>query len=657
MFAAGEANGFVKTEGRVMCGFVGFFGDFSEELLRRMNERIQHRGPDDTGIYYQAEEHVGLGHQRLAILDLSELGHQPMFTDDKRVVIVFNGEIYNFRQLRRSLEQDGYAFRGHSDTEVLLQLYCRDGEKMLAQLNGIYAFAIWDRTKRKMLLARDGVGVKPLYYTKTKQGVLFASELKSLLCHPEVDRSLHLPSLHAHLTYQWSPHPDTILQSVKKLPPGHLMWLDASHRLETSAYYDLPYDQPLRPISEEDAIQALQRHLTLAVERQLVSDVPVGAFLSGGLDSSSLVALAQRVAYEPQRKCFSIGFQGEANPQGEGRVDDLPYAQRVAKTFDIDLHTLYVGPEMAQHLEKMIYHLDEPQADFAPLHVYALCQMARQHGIKVLLSGTGGDDLFTGYRRHQALFYEPAWAWLPRPLRTLLRQQTGHLPTLSTLGRRMQKAFQYADRPPRERIAAAFHCLPPEHILGLYTPAIRKQLAALPFSAPLMDTLAKLPPDTPPINQMLYLEGKHFLPDHNLNYTDKMSMATGVEVRVPFLDPDLIRFATSLPIHLKQTPTQSKWILKRAMEPYLPHDVIYRPKTGFGVPMRRWLKVELRDVVEDVLSPRNLQQRGIFDPTAVYKLLEQDRQGHLDGSYLIFSLMVFELWMRIFVDRKTAWFS
>ncbi|MCB9639530.1 MAG: asparagine synthase (glutamine-hydrolyzing) [Myxococcales bacterium] len=639
-----------------MCGFVGFLGDFSFELLQEMNQRIAHRGPDDSGTYYQPEQQVGLGHQRLSIIDLSELGHQPMFSEDRRVVIVFNGEIYNFRELRRSLERDGYSFRGHSDTEVLLQLYRRDGEKMLAQLNGIFAFAIWDHDRKKILLARDGVGIKPLYYTKTRQGVLFASELKSLLCHPDVDRSLDLHSIHHHLTYQWCPHPGTVLRSIKKLPPGHLMWLDASQDTDSYAFYDLPYDQPVEPIREEDAIRLLQKQLSLAVERQLVSDVPVGAFLSGGLDSSSLVALTQRIAHQSQRKCFTIGFQGEANPKGEGRVDDLPYAKRVAQDCDIDLHTVYVGPEMTEHLERMIYHLDEPQADFAPLHVYFICQLARQQGIKVLLSGTGGDDLFTGYRRHQALFYERAWGWLPQPIRKLIRTQTGHLSNLSTMGRRINKAFQYADLTQPERIVAYFHCLPPEIIHSLYTPDAKAQVADLSFSAPLTETLSKLPPNTDPINQMLYLEGKHFLPDHNLNYTDKMSMATGVEVRVPFLDPDLIRFATSLPVDLKQTATQGKYILKRAMEPYLPHDVIYRPKTGFGVPMRRWLKVELRDVVEDVLSPHNLKQRGLFEPTAVHNLLEQDRKGYVDGSYLIFALVTLELWMRIFIDRKTSWF-
>ena len=639
-----------------MCGIVGFSGQFSEELLHRMNQAVAHRGPDAQGIYHVPEDQIGLGHRRLSIIDLSPLGHQPMWDLDHRVVIVYNGELYNYQELKASLISDGFRFRSETDTEVILNLYLRDGVDMLPRLNGIFAFALYDPSKKQLLLVRDGQGIKPLYLTQTPQGLLFASEMKSLLHCDAVDRTLNHDSIHYHLTYQWSPGPDTVLKSVQKLEPGHALLIQNGQIQRKWCYYDLPYTDSIIPMTEEEAAAALREHLQRAVERQLVADVPVGAFLSGGLDSSAVVAYAQKIQPDPERQCFTIGFTGNANPQGEGRVDDLPYAQQVAKELGVNLNTIYVGPEMFDQVERMLYHLDEPQADFAPIHVYFICKMARERGITVLLSGAGGDDLLTGYRRHMALSQEPVWSWLPRSARSLLRNASRHLPTSSTLGRRVAKAFQYADLNGRERIASYFHAVEPPILQQLYTPALNDSISGLPFSAPLMRTLANLPEDTPAINQMLYLEGKHFLPDHNLNYTDKMSMAVGVEVRVPLLDPDLIRFATRLPVGFKQRGLEGKWIFKKAMEPDLPHNVIYRPKTGFGVPMRRSLKHELRPLVEETLSESALKNRGLFEPKGVKRLLEMDREGKIDGSYVIFALMCMEMWMRIFIDRKTSWF-
>jgi asparagine synthase (glutamine-hydrolysing) len=305
---------------------------------------------------------------------------------------------------------------------------------------------------------------------------------------------------------------------------------------------------------------------------------------------------------------------------------------------------------MAQQLEKMIYHLDEPQADPAPLNVLFISQMARQHGIKVLLSGAGGDDIFTGYRRHYALLQEKYWSWMPQMARRELRCATHLIPTSIPFGRRLTKAFQYADYAGDERLVSYFYWVDPRVQQSLYTAELHKELADLSSAKPLLAALTCLPENAPDINRMLYLEGKFFLADHNLNYTDKMSMAAGVEVRVPLLDPELIALATRLPIAFKQRGTVGKWIFKKAMEPYLPREVIYRSKSGFGAPLRSWLRHELRPMAEALLSETSLKRRGLFDPKAVHRLMELDRRGWLDGAYTIFALMCIELWAQIFVD-------
>jgi asparagine synthase (glutamine-hydrolysing) len=639
-----------QGEDNALCGIAGYLGHFEAALLERMNQRIAHRGPDDAACYWLPEKHLGLAHRRLSIIDLSPLGRQPMWDVTGIVVIVFNGEIYNYQAIRNMLVAEGYRFRSHSDTEVLLNLYLRDGHDMLQQLNGIFAFALWDTRSDTLFLARDGLGVKPIYYAKTSKGFMFASELKALLQEPSLDRTLDLVALHSHLLYLWCPAPHTMLKAIQKLPPGYAMVVREGCIQQRWCFYDLPYTQEQSTCSVQEAIEQVRTHVRTAVERQMVADVPVGAFLSGGLDSSAVVTFAQQCTPAQKLQCFTIGFKEEAFYK-EGMADDLPYAQRVAQHLGVDLHTIYVGPEMAQQLEKMIYHLDEPQADPAPMNVLFISQLARQHGIKVLLSGAGGDDIFTGYRRHAALEHEKYWAWLPQKARRGLERLSHGLSTAMPWGRRLAKALQYAAMEGDQRLVSYFYWINPQLLTGLYTDEVRAELAALAPVEPLQMSLTRLPVEVQAINRMLYLEGKHFLADHNLNYTDKMSMAAGVEVRVPLLDPDLITMAARLPTAYKQHGTVGKWIFKKAMEPYLPHDVIYRPKTGFGAPVRSWLRYELRPLVEELLSASALRHRGVFDHKAVQRLVEADSQGHIDGAYTIFALMCIELWSRIFLDR------
>jgi asparagine synthase (glutamine-hydrolysing) len=361
-----------------------------------------------------------------------------------------------------------------------------------------------------------------------------------------------------------------------------------------------------------------------------------------------VVAFARRYSKE-KLQCFTIAIQGYENEM-EGNVADLPYARKVAAHLGVDLHTVTVGPDMIDHLKEMIYFLDEPQADPAPINAMLICKLAREHGIKVLLSGAGGDDIFSGYRRHRAIMQEPRWSWLPVQFRQGLRLLSQKLPANASLPRRIRKAFEYARLNGAEHLASYFYWLDPHGAGELLSPELRRQVADGAVPLPLIQALERLPELASDLSRMLYLEGKFFLPDHNLNYTDKMSMSQGVEVRVPLLDKDLVALAARLPDKMKQRGATGKWIFKKAMEPYLPHDVIYRPKTGFGAPLRSWLRNELRPLVEDVLSPRSLKLRGLFDPVAVQKLLQSDREGRVDAAYPIFAMICIELWCQIFLE-------
>jgi asparagine synthase (glutamine-hydrolysing) len=634
-----------------MCGISGFNGDFDEPLLHKMSHVIAHRGPDDSGVYWDKKKKIGLAHRRLSIIDTSDRGHQPMWDAQKKIVIVFNGEIYNYQELRSKLIALGYSFKSQSDTEVLIYLYLHFGTEMLTQLNGIFAFALWDTRTDILFIARDNFGVKPLYYSDSSLGFIFASELKSILQDPRISRDLNPHAIHYHLAYLWCPSPDTMLNSVKKLEPGHALIVKNGKVQKHWEYYDLPYDQIILPITEEDAIQQVGEGIKNSSQRQMISDVPVGAFLSGGLDSSAVVAFANKYTQGPRLQCFTIGFNDKNAKNMEGMIEDLPYAKSVAKHLDVDLHTIFVGSEMVNQLQKMIYHLDEPQADASAIHVLYICQLAKEHGIKVLLSGAGGDDIFTGYRRHYALMQENVWAWLPRSIRKALTKIDGFGYNGNPYFRRFAKAFRYADLEGDKRLISYLWWMDPNLQGTLYSKEFKVFLETSDVSSPLINKLSKLPKETHSLNRMLYLEGKYFLADHNLNYTDKMSMACGVEVRVPFLDPDLIDLAARLPISYKQRGRIGKWVLKKAMENYLPHEVIYRPKTGFGVPLRHWIQHSLRPLVEDILSAESLRKRGIFDPGGVDRLIRLDRSGRLDGSYIIFSLICIELWCRIFVDQ------
>ena len=629
-----------------MCGITGYY-DSSNSItsLNQSLNLIQHRGPDDGGTYVNNSSKIGLGHRRLSIIDTSTSGHQPMLDSKEKIVLVFNGEIYNFKKLKTDLIKEGFTFKSDSDTEVLLNLYISKGTQMLSQLNGIFSFAIWDENLQQLFLARDSFGVKPLYYSISENNFCFSSEIKSLLPLMSVDsrQTLDAKSISLYIEFLWCPGSGTPLKFVKKLPPGEAMIVKNGSIVDQWPWFQLPvFSQNQKEYNKKQSILGVRNHLRQAIHRQMVSDVPVGAFLSGGLDSSSIVAFAKEIS--PDIRCFSIDTGVKKDNEF---VDDLPYAKLAAKFLDVPLDIVTIDSHnMTNDIEKMIYQLDEPLADPAALNVLYISQLARQQGIKVLLSGAGGDDLFTGYRRHYAVQIEKYWKWMPKGLRESLKSLTGNLDTSNHIKRRISKLFSGADLSSKDRLINYFRWTDTSIVESLFSPELSWELKYHNSNSIMSDFIEPLMTNKTGLDCMLALDQKYFLTDHNLNYTDKMSMAAGVEVRVPFLDKDLVEFASKIPNKFKQKGSVGKWVLKMAMEPYLPKEIVHRPKTGFGAPLRSWVKHELGEIIGDLLSLDSVRRRGLFVPEAVNCLILDNKLGKIDASYTIFSLLCIEIWCR-----------
>lgn len=633
-----------------MCGICGYQGTFKTGLVQRMMNLIAHRGPDDSGFFEDPANQVALGHTRLSIIDLRPEGKQPLTNENKTVFLVCNGEIYNYKQLRKELLNKGHIFTSHTDSEILVHLYEQEGTKMLSRLNGIFSFVIYDLKKKELFCARDQLGVKPFYYSIVNNLFAFASELKALLAIPQISKDIDPIAIHNTLTFLWSPGPTTMLKSIRKLEPGFALIVKDAKIKRHWRYYDIPYPADELIYSEAEAIELVQSHLLKAVKKQLMADVPVNAFLSGGLDSSAIVAMMRKIHPNTRPKCYTISFAG--GKKFEGGVNDLPYARKVAKHLDLDLEEIVIEPDIVNNIEKMIYFLDEPQSDLAPINIMLICQKAREQGIKVLLSGAGGDDIFSGYRRHAAIYLERYWAWLPHAVRYLVQSSTDLLSAGWGPFRKIRKLFGNASLDREERLITYFFWLSQRKVKALLRDEILQALGEYDSFIPMNNHLVNIPTVKDPLNRMLYLECKTFLPDHNLNYTDKMGMASGVEIRVPLLDIDLVRLCTKISPHLKQNGITGKYIFKKAMEPFLPHEVIYRPKAAIPSPLRIWLQNDLREMVRDILSPARLKRRGWFDHKVVLKLIEDNESSKIDASYSIWAMVSMEIWASLFLDRS-----
>jgi len=610
-------------------------------FIGRMNSTLQHRGPDDEGIFTQGP--VGLGNTRLAIIDLSPSGHQPMANEDESIWITFNGEIYNFPQLRERLEKRGHRFSSKGDTETILHLYEDYDTDCVQHLRGMFAFAIWDGRKRRLLLARDRVGQKPLYYFRHQNGLVFASEIKALLEHPEVPRRVNLKAIPLYLTYGYVPAPETIFEGIYKLPPGHIMTVQ-DEGLEVSEYWDLRdhHDQSiLRP--KKDYIKELCELLKEAVAIRLISDVPLGAFLSGGIDSTAVVAMMSELVGQPVQT-FAIGFAGEPS------FDELKYARLAAERYGTDHHEFVVKPKAIELLPRLLWHYDEPFADSSAIPTYLVSKLTRAH-VTVALNGDGGDELFAGYERFAAARLAEVYRKTPRFIQRSLTRLLQMMPESTSYRGFVRRARRFVENAPLPLL---------ERYLGwvaIFSDDLRESLLSTGQGIDIREHFANYlsrAEGLDPISQLLYLNAKTYLPEDLLIKADRMSMANSLEARSPFLDQELIRFAAEIPASLKLRGLTTKYILKKALRGLVPQEIIDRPKHGFGVPIGRWFRTDLRDYVRDILLSPEALRRGYFREEALHWLIQQHQEGKRDFGHQLWALLTFELWHRIFIDREIS---
>ena len=636
-----------------MCGICGYVGDNVPRLLEPMCQAMAHRGPDDNGTWHDAKSRVGLGHRRLSIIDLSPAGHQPMSNEDGSIWIVFNGEIYDYPELRRSLVARGHVFRSQSDTEVLVHLYEERGKDLLSELNGIFAFAIWDSKKRELLLARDHAGVKPLYYWQDGERLFFASELKALLRIPGLPRDLNLEALEDYLTFLWVPGDITMLQAVKKVEPGHyVLWKEG--RIETRQWFELPYEPDETP-SEDDWAEQVRDTFMRTTRRQMVSDVPLGAFLSGGADSSSIVACMRDAFPDREIRCYTARLRPK-DLDSEENQEDYPYATKVADRLNVKLKSFLLEPEVISLLPKMVYHLDEPDADPAVFPSYLISQAARDDGTTVLLSGTGGDEVFFGYRSHLAQRLHERLRWIPSwlmsgPLGAGAAVTSALLGARSALPRRLRKVRTVCTSQGLARYLALADWSRPEVRRRMYTPELAAQLRPPGHPPPCMQKYFDSFVGSGVLNRHSHMMIQGFLAAHNFLYTDKTSMAASIEVRVPFMDVELMRLCARIPERHKLRGRVTKSLFKKSMEPYLGRDILYRSKTGFGAPMRHWIAKDLSEAVQDLLREDRLKSRGLFRPEAIRRILHENQANMVDHTFLIYALLTLEIWQQTFIDR------
>ena len=634
-----------------MCGICGFITGNQNgvegwpQTLMRMTNILAHRGPDLDGHYCTDSGGliIGLGHRRLSIIDLSEKAGQPMENEDGSVIVVFNGEIYNYKELTKGLKERGHVFKSHSDTEAIVHLYEELGEKCIDRLDGMFAFALWDKKNRRLLLARDRIGIKPLFYAFKGGNLYFASEIKALLPLDDISRQMDFQSLDYYFTYGYIPGAHTIFRDIRKLPPASCLIFEAGQYKVTqywSIQYLPKYHHPL-----DELMEGLVNRFEASVRRHLVSDVPVGAFLSGGLDSSVIVALMSRVGGKTL-DTFSLGY-------GSGGKDELGYAQLVADHYGTNHHEFRVDPEMTQILPDLLWHLDEPFFDNSIIPTYYISMLARKN-IKVVLSGDGGDEVFGGYewaRRHQ---YQMAYNFLPGRMRkTLCKLGPGIGPEddygtgirararrfLGDLNNGLEAGFLR-----RTSVSYPFR-------RAMYSREFKEQLGGFD-GADYQRQLFKKARVQDEREKMLYADTVAFLPDDCLFKVDRMSMAHGLEVRVPFLDSDLVEFVARIPFAYKIRGLTSKYILKKTFSKYLPKKILKQRKQGFTIPISAWLRGELGDIAGRILLSDSLEKRGLFNRDVLKWMLKEHANGNQEFGHRIWSIVVFETWARLFLDMK-----
>jgi asparagine synthase (glutamine-hydrolysing) len=628
-----------------MCGICGKINlnnePIDEALLRKMTSCLSHRGPDDEGLYIKGN--VSLGHRRLSIIDLSQFAHQPMSNEDGTIWIVYNGEIYNFLELRDVLIKKGHTFRSRSDTETIIHLYEEYGPECLVYLKGMFAFALWDVKKQLLFLARDRIGKKPLYYWHSPNTFVFVSEIKSILQDDNFQRKPDYTAIHHYLTYQYVPSPWTAFGGIKKLPPAHYLVLKNGN-IEVKRYWKLSY-LPKNKINEKDLKHEIIERLKEAVRIRLISDVPLGAFLSGGIDSSATVAMMSRIMSEPV-KTFSIGFKEKA-------YNELEYARLVAERFKTDHTEFIVEPKAIEVIDKLVWYYNEPFADSSAIPTYYVSKLAREH-VTVVLNGDGGDENFAGYGRYAANefsrmihgFFPTSIAKSLLPLVILLP----HGKDPNNFFWRLKRFLQEYIKTPELRNA---------HWLCHFTTKMKRELYSDNFleyassfdSFDLIIEKFKEAEADSFIDKTLYADVMMYLPDDLLVKVDVASMANSLEARSPFLDHEFMEFVATIPSDLKLKRRTTKYILKEALRGMLPDEVLFREKMGFGVPLDHWFRNELKDMVYDTLLADKAIQRGYFKRESVKKILDEHVSNKWNWQNHIWNLLMLELWHKMFIDR------
>jgi asparagine synthase (glutamine-hydrolysing) len=648
-----------------MCGIAGLISVNPEARISEMLLSIEHRGRDDEGIWTSAgNDEAGrracLGHRRLAIIDTSAAGHQPMLSPDGRFALTFNGEIYNYRVLREELQSRGYRFRTDTDTEVLLAAFSEWGPDCLPRLNGMFAFAIWDERERTLTVARDRLGIKPLYYAQVAGAngagpvFIFASEIKAILASGLVERELDHEGLHQYLTFLWTPDPYTLFRGIRKLPPAHVLQLRGDH-LHVGEWWDVSFNEIDEGKTEEWWRERVLDTLSSVVKMEMVSDVPLGSFLSGGVDSSAIVALMKEHSEGRRVSTYTIGIEAD-DLRYDIIPDDVVWARRVGQLLETDYREIMLQPSVADLLPKLVYHMDEPVIDMA-IPSYLVARAARE-SLTVMLSGMGGDEVFAGYPRQMAMklasAFDPVPSLLRRPLmKTVEYALPGGLPGRLTAPLRNAKKFaRSAALDFEDRYLGYETYFTDKAKARLYTDEMREATRGLDAYGEHRRHFARVR-GCAPLNQLLYVDLKTFLPCLNLSTTDKTSMAANLEVRVPFLNHELVELAARMPPGLKLRGLKRKYILKRAAERLLPREVVWRKKAGFGAPIRSWLRGPLRPLVEDLLSEETLRRRGLFQPAEVRRIIAANLSGREDYNLQVFQLLTLELWQRVFLDKTS----
>ena len=635
-----------------MCGIAGTINYYekrnvSKKLLEKMVSALEHRGPDDVGMYVKGN--IGLGIRRLSIIDL-EKGRQPISNEDDSIWVVYNGEIYNYKELRQELEKKGHKFKTHSDTEVLVHLYEEHGKELVNKLNGMFAFAVWDSKRRTLLLGRDRTGIKPLYYYIGRDKLAFASELKALLQDNTISRELNHQALHDYLTLLYVPAPHSIFSSIKKLPPAHILeYIDGE--LSIQQYWTIPYKEPEdeRQLTSKEVQQfaiGVHEQLQAAVRRRMISDVPLGAFLSGGIDSSAIVALMAQVS-DTQIKTFSIGFKDA------GYYDERKFARKIVKQFNTQHHEFEVEPNALDILPTLVKYFDEPFADSSAIPTYYLSKMARQH-VTVCLSGTGGDELFGGYRRYLIENLFKHYQRYPKAVQGLAMGFSKMLPVSRKSALKeyflLLKRFLTCqeESSPMLRHINMMSCFTEEAKEDLYTKSFGENFSS---SAHPLEFYYKKTADLDDLTRTLYTDFHSYLPGDLLVKEDRMTMAASLEGRVPFLDHEFVEYVASIPSNLKVRNLTTKYIFKEAMRSVLPAMIIDRRKHGFGVPIGEWFKHELKDYASDIFRDSKTTQRGYFDAAYIQNLMDEHQKGLQDYSAQLWTLLMFELWCREYLDE------